>query len=108
MGFVGDLRDFSLKEVLQILVLGRKTGKLTIGEEKNGDGAGLIALLQGRVVHAEMPGGGEGVRALVAMLDVNEGRFRFETVEPDGFDAPTTIERTLESLLLEATQAGLE
>lgn len=108
MGLSGDLRDFDLSEVLQILVMGRKTGVLELAEEGNGGVHGKVWLVQGRVVHAARNEDLEGVAALVEMLHRAEGRFSFEASSVPEPEGPVTINRTLDGLLLEASMDGLE
>lgn len=108
LGLSGDLRDFDLSEVLQILVMGRKTGVLELAEEGNGGVHGKVWLVQGRVVHAARNEDLEGVAALVEMLHRAEGRFSFEASSVPEPEGPVTINRTLDGLLLEASMDGLE
>ncbi|MHB0978499.1 MAG: DUF4388 domain-containing protein [Thermoleophilia bacterium] len=107
LGLSGDLRDFGLSEVLQILVMGRKTGVLELAEAGNGV-HGKVWLVQGRVVHATRNGDLEGVAALLEMLHQAEGRFSFEASSVPETEGPVTINRTLDGLLLEASMGTLE
>ncbi|MHB1342983.1 MAG: DUF4388 domain-containing protein [Thermoleophilia bacterium] len=108
MGLSGDLRDFDLSEVLQILVMGKKTGVLELADPSNGGAYGKVWLRQGRVAHAEGRCASVGVSALVDLLQTGEGRFSFETTLSHGSEVPVTIDRPLESLLLEASGSDPE
>lgn len=108
MGLSGDLGDFDLSEVLQILVMGRKTGVLELTESGDGRAVGKVWLLQGRVTHAEKGEGAEGVAALVEMIRSATGRFVFETSDPAESEGPVTIDRSLDALLLEASADAAE
>ncbi|MHB8868436.1 MAG: DUF4388 domain-containing protein [Thermoleophilia bacterium] len=108
MGLSGDLRDFDLSEVLQILVMGKKTGVLELADPSNGGVYGQVWLRQGRVAHAKGRSGSVGVAALVDLLHTGEGRFSFETSLSHGSEVPVTIDRPLESLLLEASGSDQE
>lgn len=108
VGLSGDLKDFDLSEILQILVMGRKTGVLELAEADNGGAHGKVWLVQGRVVHAIRNGDMEGVEALVEMLHHREGRFSFEATSVPEPEGPVTINRTLDGLLLEASMVGPE
>ncbi len=105
MGLSGDLRDFELSEVLQILVMGKKTGILELTDPSNGGVYGTVWLRQGRVAHAERRFGANGVAALVDLLRTGEGRFSFETHDSHEPGVPVTIDRPLDSLLLEASMS---
>ena len=48
MGFVGRLEDLSLTDIIQILSLGKRTGKLTLTRRKQ---QGLIVFLNGGIVY---------------------------------------------------------
>lgn len=108
MGLSGDLRDFHLSEVLQILVMGRKTGVVELGSGNGAASPDRVWLRNGRVVHAERADGSEGVSALVEMLHTTEGRFLFESSAPTEAEGRVTIDRSLEGLLLEASAHGQE
>jgi pyruvate/2-oxoglutarate/acetoin dehydrogenase E1 component len=48
----GNLRSISLMDVVQLLNVNRKTGKLIVTQEKT---SGILYVLNGDVVHAETP-----------------------------------------------------
>lgn len=101
MGLSGDLEAFGLAELLQVLVMGKKSGVLTLAQGKTP--GGLLVLQDGRLVHAASAAGLEGEQALFAFLREAQGLFTFRTFaagEAESF--PTTITRSLDSLLLTA------
>lgn len=83
--FSGDIADFSVTDLAQLLVMGSKTGELRIQNEVVW---GLVYFDKGRIVHAETVDK-EGESALFAMVSVKQGGFIFT------YDAPaprTTID----------------
>lgn len=54
MELTGDLSDFALADILQILALSRKTGTLSL---QNGSVEGRIVIEQGRITHASLTPG---------------------------------------------------
>ena len=103
MGLSGDLRDFDLSEVLQILAMGKKTGILELADAADGGDRGSVWLRDGRVMHAVRAPDLQGVPALMDLLSTARGRFSFESATPSDPETPVTIDRTLEGLLLEAS-----
>lgn len=99
MGLAGNLGEFHLNELLQVLGMGRKTGVVTI---KGDVASGRLNLVSGRVVDASSEGVGRGEPAFFVLLQNAGGSFRFVT-DPAVADLPVTIDRALESLLLEGT-----
>ena len=69
----GNLAQIPLVDLLQILAVNRKTGRLTV--EREGERA-EIALAEGRVVDARM-GAAVGEKALCRLLTRREGQFAF-------------------------------
>lgn len=69
----GNLKDFSLPDVIQLVGFGRKSGVL--GVEHNGASARLF-FQEGNVVHAEM-GDLSGEDAVFMLFRLVEGEFRF-------------------------------
>ncbi len=99
MGLTGSLDEFRLGELLQVLSMGRKTGMVTV----QGDVAsGSLALVRGRVIDAIVDDGHRGEVAFFALLRNAAGSFRFHSDEAAA-DSPSSIERPLESLLLDDT-----
>jgi CheY-like chemotaxis protein len=70
-GFVGQVVDLQLVDIIQMACLGRFTMSLTITK---GDEEGLIYFQNGEIAHAEI-GDMEGKEALYTILDWHEGRF---------------------------------
>jgi CheY-like chemotaxis protein len=70
-GFVGQVVDLQLVDIIQMTCLGRFTMSLTVTK---GDERGLIYFQNGEIAHAEV-GDIEGKEALYTILDWNEGRF---------------------------------
>lgn len=71
----GNLRDFTLPDIIQLVAFGRKTGALWVESPLGGT---ALYFEEGSVVHAEYPGA-EGVEAAYALLQVPAGEFRFQT-----------------------------
>jgi CheY-like chemotaxis protein len=96
-GFVGQVVDLQLVDIIQMGCLGRFTMSLSVA---NGTEEGLIYFKNGEIVHAEL-GDLEGKEALFTMLGWNEGRFNSQM----GISPPKeTIEDRWEHLLLEGTK----
>jgi CheY-like chemotaxis protein len=93
-GFVGQVVDLQLVDVIQMACLGKFTMSLAVSK---GDEGGLIYFHNGEIAHAEV-GDMEGKEALYTMLDWNEGRFNSQM----GISPPKeTITDRWEHLLLE-------
>lgn len=93
-GFVGQVLDLQLVDVIQMGCLGRLTLSLAVSTR---DEEGLLCLKNGEIVHAEM-GDLEGEDALYSMLSWKEGKFTTHM----GISAPKeTITDRWEHLLLE-------
>jgi CheY-like chemotaxis protein len=93
-GFVGQVVDLQLVDIIQMACLGRFTMSLTVTK---GDEEGLIYFQNGEIAHAEM-GDIEGKEALYIILDWHEGRFNSQM----GISPPKeTIADRWEHLLLE-------
>src|SRR5436853_6404784 len=90
----GDLSDFALADILQILSLGRKTGTLLI---ENGSAKGRIIIEDGRITGAEAQPGGNLADALV-----RRGRITAEALAELRRIAATCPQWDFESLLLES------
>lgn len=73
-GFAGSLADFGVPEILQVLDLNRKTGKLVI---ISNDGRGEMYLDEGQVIHARL-GDIVGEEAVYNMLAEERGYFEFD------------------------------
>lgn len=97
----GNLAQIPLPDLLQILSVNRKTGRLTV--EREGERAELH-LREGRVVDAAIgPIGAE--KALWRLLTRREGSFSFQ---PGATPERERIERRLDELLLEGLRQGDE
>ena len=73
-GFAGSLADFGVPEILQVLDLNRKTGKLVI---ISNEGRGEVYLAEGQVTHAKL-GDLVGEEAVYKMLAQERGYFEFD------------------------------
>lgn len=93
----GNLQSISLMDVVQLLHVNRKTGKLLVNQEKV---SGILFVLNGDVVHAETPQV-LGESAAFDILEWDRGEFEFITTK---FKAPTTIKRSVQDLLMEAAR----
>src|SRR5512142_1421994 len=97
----GNLAQIPLVDLLQILAVNRKTGRLAI--EREGERA-EIALDEGRVVDARM-GAASGEKALYRVLTRREGQFAFVPAAAVG---EPRIERKVEELVLEGLRQADE
>ncbi len=97
----GNLAQIPLVDLLQILAVNRKTGRLSV--EREGEKA-EIALKEGRVVDAQM-GAVTGEKALWRLLTRREGQFAFI---PGGAEVEARIERKVEELVLEGLRQADE
>jgi CheY-like chemotaxis protein len=96
-GFVGQVVDLQLVDIIQMGCLGRFTMSLSVTK---GNEEGLIYFKNGEIAHAEV-GDLEGEKALFTMLGWNEGRFNSQM----GISPPKeTITDRWEHLLLEGTR----
>ena len=96
-GFVGQVVDLQLVDIVQMACLGRFTMSLSVSK---GTEEGLIYFKSGEIAHAEV-GDLEGKEALFAMLEWDEGRFNSQM----GISPPKeTITDRWEHLLLEGTR----
>jgi Domain of unknown function (DUF4388) len=94
----GDLSDFALADILQILSLGRKTGTLLV---ENGNVKGRIVIEEGRITGAEAQPGGSFAEALIRRGKISPetlSQLRRIGAECPGWD--------LQSLLLESGLLG--
>jgi DNA-binding response OmpR family regulator len=98
----GNLAQIPLVDLLQILSVNRKTGRLTV--EREGERA-VIALRDGRVVDASL-GAVNGEKALFRLLTRREGQFAF--VPGQNGEAAERIDRRLEELMLEGLRQADE
>jgi DNA-binding response OmpR family regulator len=97
----GNLAQIPLVDLLQVLAVNRKSGRLTV--EREGERA-EIALSEGRVVDARLGVTG-AEKALWRLLTRREGQFAFL---PSGPPAAPRIDRRLDELILEGLRQGDE
>ena len=101
MALSGDLTEFRLAEVLQILSLGRKTGVLSLSGDRT---RGTIVLSAGRLINATTDDL-LGEAAFLELAGNREGTFTFVPVAESELhvsDAPPL--RSLQTLLMEASE----
>ncbi len=97
MGLDGNLEDFPLADVLQLITMGSRTGLLVITKD------GLNAHIwfeRGQAVHAKV-GDLEGEKAVYETFNWREGRFTFDT---DAVTDVRTIELDCQNLIMEAVR----
>lgn len=75
MELSGNLGDFGLPDIVQLVAFGRKTGALQV---EDGRGGASLYFEDGNVVHAEHRGE-EGERAAYSLLGIQDGHFRFQS-----------------------------
>jgi CheY-like chemotaxis protein len=97
----GTLKQIGLSDLLQILGMNRRSGRLYVS---SGGKRGEIALIDGRVVDARS-GGAEGEKALFRILAWREGTFAFV---PGVAQVTRKIERPMEDALLEGMRQADE
>jgi pSer/pThr/pTyr-binding forkhead associated (FHA) protein len=95
--FRGDLAEIPPFAVLQLLQMGRKTGRLRIDSDAT---PGSLWLRAGAPIHAETKSQ-VGFDAAVALVHATSGSFAFE---PNAAPPEATIEATVTHLLLEASR----
>ncbi len=69
----GNLKDFSLPDVIQLVGFGRKTGVLSV---KHGSAGTMLYFQEGNVIHAES-GDLTGEAAVYQLFMIDDGEFRF-------------------------------
>jgi DNA-binding response OmpR family regulator len=97
----GNLAQIPLVDLLQILAVNRKTGRLAVERQ---DERADVFLREGRVVDARM-GEVAGEKALWRLLTRREGQFAFA---PGPQEVPERIERKLDDLVLEGLRQADE
>lgn len=93
----GNLRDFSLPDVIQLVGFGRKTGVLRVA---CGGGDAALYFEEGRVVHAIHPEA-SGEEAVFRLFHVPAGEFRFQN---EIFPEDRTISMDPTNLVMEAAR----
>jgi hypothetical protein len=97
MGLEGNLKDFDLSDIIQLIQLGKKTGALVVqvgGEE------GSVFFSGGSAVHAKA-GDATGDQAVNRILRWRQGSFTFR---PDETTNYRTIQTPLQHLVLDAAR----
>lgn len=97
----GTLKQVGLPDLLQILGMNRRSGKLSVSSAGR---RGEIALIEGRAVQARA-GGAEGEKALFRILAWREGTFAFVPGHPK---VAVAIDRPMEDALLEGMRQADE
>ncbi len=97
MGLDGNLEDFPLADVLQLINMGSRTGVLTIGNDRV---TAQIWFERGQAVHAAM-GDVEGEKAVYETFNWKEGHFSFDT---EGATTARTIDLDCQNLIMEAVR----
>jgi hypothetical protein len=95
----GNLQSLSLTDVVQLLHINRKTGKLHV---INGKHTGTLFVLNGEVIHAETPQTA-GESAAFEVLEWDKGEFEFMASQ---FKVPTSIHRSIQDLLMESARTA--
>jgi CheY-like chemotaxis protein len=97
----GRLTQLPLPDLLQIMAMNRRTGKLALD---HGGLKGEIQISQGRAVNARL-GDIEGEKALFRLLGWHDGNFAFT---PGPAPSRSTIDRVMEDALLEGMRQNDE
>jgi len=92
-GFVGNLSDMGVVDLVQTFEIGRKTGVIKL----EGERAGVVYFKEGRVVDSEL-GRLRGENAFYRMLNTFEGKFEVSFIP---IDRPERIEVSTQGLLME-------
>ncbi len=95
----GNLQSISLTDVVQLLNVNRKTGKLHV---INGKHTGTLYVVNGDVVHADTPQSA-GESAAFEVLEWDKGEFEFAAMK---LRVPTSIRRTVQDLLMESARTS--
>lgn len=97
MTFEGSLADLQLTDLVQLFVVGAKTGQLRL---TNGASRGEIHLVEGRIVHARA-GERHGEEAVYALALLSDGHFEFL---PDIAAPETNVSKGNNALLMEVAK----
>ena len=95
----GNLQSISLQDVIQLLHVNKKTGKLYIIQGKK---SGTLYVQNGDVIHAETPQS-VGESAAFDVLEWDKGEFEFAAAM---IKVPTSIRRSVPDLLMEAARTS--
>jgi len=97
MGLEGNLKDFDLSDILQLIQMGKKTGSL---EVESGNDSGRIFFNEGTAIHATATDI-KGDEAVNRILRWRQGSFAFK---PDVTTDQHSIQAPLQHLVLEAAR----
>lgn len=97
MALHGDLKDFELHDLFQLIQMSDRDGALHL---KCVEGKGVIFFKDGKVTHAEM-GGSKGTDAINILLAWKEGTFSFNVDEES---SRVTIGQPVQNVILEAAR----
>lgn len=95
----GSLQSIALTDVVQLLHVNRKTGKLYVIDGKK---TGTLFFINGDVIHAETPQA-IGDSAAFDVLEWEKGEFEFA---PSRFKVPASIRRSVPDLLMESARTA--
>ncbi len=93
-GFEGNLEDLSLVELIQLLNLNKRSGRLEIMSEETGK----VIFKDGNMIFARY-GNARGEEAINAMVQIKKGSFKFE---PTTEEVEPNIQGSTMNILLEA------
>jgi response regulator RpfG family c-di-GMP phosphodiesterase len=95
-GFEGNLADLSLVEMVQLLNLNKRSGKMEVMAEERGE----IIFEKGEMIFARMAGNIMGENAINRMVTFKEGMFKFEPASDKKVER--NIQGSTMNVLLEA------
>ncbi|MCK4594451.1 DUF4388 domain-containing protein [bacterium] len=101
MAFEGELQNFSLPDILQMLQMGKRTGALSIRHREE---IGTLYFRKGELVHATYKNM-TGEDAAYNLLNWKTGRFRFDTTI---YPTRRSIKISTTNLILEAARRSDE
>lgn len=103
MELTGNLKDFSIEDLLKFINLSKRTGVIYIkgNVEKEGEKEGKIFCKDGNIIDAEL-GDRSGENAFYVILTMKEGTFNFSKELPK--DKTVKINKQLEELLFEGAK----
>ncbi len=105
MGIEGNVKDFPLIDVLNLLSFGNKTGVLVISGKKNDETINGEIYFQGGKIIDAICGNKRGEEAFYSIFLMSEGNFTFKT---QNINIIPKIEKSFDNLLLEAIRKADE
>jgi hypothetical protein len=97
----GSLESINLADIMQLVANSRQSGRFVLTKEAGTEGSnGFIILKKGEIIHAEIEKF-KGEDAFFTLISWGKGEFVFEEGE---FQAETSINRSVTSLLMEAAR----